>query len=367
MKVWAWSFACLLSGTYPSADADGKPFPPGSRRFKLAGHAIAGSWRFAFAGALGDWSWHAKLFYPVLHGASHNFLCFRCCASRKLRRLRHQDRRPAAGWRRTVISTVDFLDAMPLICNAVYTIAGFDLALIRCDLMHCCFLGMFQVTRANMIVELMELNHFCSPGTTKDLLYQFTYCALVSYCRSFGLKIDMRSMTPGTLGVSKLKLSPELNCKAHDCRVIVGWIEGECSRASDRNTPHGAHRHALAWSQLQLCLALERAPRYLVHQEDLDNIQKAGGDFVDLYVSLSEKARENGVNRWKLLRKVHTFIHQLEDMLADRLNPRHYSGWTDESLMNRVVKMATDVDSRTALLNVLVGWWPAFIERARTS
>ena len=54
-------------------------------------------------------------------------------------------------------------------------------------------------------------------------------------------------------------------------------------------------------------------------------------------------------------------------MLADRLNPRHYSGWTDESLMYRVVKMATDVDSRTALLNVLVGWWPAFIERARTA
>ena len=99
----------------------------------------------------------------------------------------------------------------------------------------------------------------------------------------------------------------------------------------------------------------------------MDKIQKAGGDFVDLYVSVSDKARENGVHRWKLLRKVHTFIHQLEDMLADRLNPRHYSGWTDESLMYRVVKMATDVDSRTALLNVLVGWWPAFIERARTA
>ena len=97
MKVWAWSFACLLAGTYPSADADGKPFPIGSRRFRLAGHAIAGSWRFVFAGALGDWSWHAKLFYPVLHGASHSFLCFRCCASRKLRRLRHIEGRPLDG------------------------------------------------------------------------------------------------------------------------------------------------------------------------------------------------------------------------------------------------------------------------------
>jgi hypothetical protein len=58
---------------------------------------LAGPYRFAFAGALGDWSFHSKFYYPHFHGSSHNFLCHRDMASRVLEEFRFQDCRPSAG------------------------------------------------------------------------------------------------------------------------------------------------------------------------------------------------------------------------------------------------------------------------------
>jgi len=92
MAVWAWSFAALLSGVYPSVDHKGQPFPPESKRRRKAGSLICGGWLWAFGGALADWSYHARLFYPHLHGSSHKYLCFRCLGSRAIDHLRFWER-----------------------------------------------------------------------------------------------------------------------------------------------------------------------------------------------------------------------------------------------------------------------------------
>lgn len=100
MRVWRWSWDALFSGTYPHNDHNGKPWPPGSHRFRRAGQPLAGGWRFVFAGALADWAFHSKLYYPEIHGSSHNYLCHRCHASRVIRRLRFSDTSDSSGCQR---------------------------------------------------------------------------------------------------------------------------------------------------------------------------------------------------------------------------------------------------------------------------
>ena len=158
---------------------------------------------------------------------------------------------------------------------------------------------------------------------------------------------------------------PELACKAHDVRVMIGWLSIEAARAVDVSTDHGKPRAALAWAQEELCLSMEQAPRYLTDDGVRNRILKAGEMFLDLYVDLAERFQAAGIARWHLLRKTHLLIHLLEDCALDLLNPRCYSGWTDESLMHKIVVMASGADSRTAIHNILVGWFPLFVERLR--
>ena len=55
----------------------------------------------------------------------------------------------------------------------------------------------------------------------------------------------------------------------------------------------------------------------------------------------------------------------LEDVQCDLHNPRFFSGWTDETLMRKVVLMATGAYPRIMIYNTLMAWYPMFIERLR--
>ena len=101
MAAWVWSWVCCLLGEHPVVDHNNFNFPEGSQRHARRGERLSGPYFFAWCGALGDWSWHSKFWYPFVHGSSHNFICSRDLASRALARLRFDDHRPEAGppWR----------------------------------------------------------------------------------------------------------------------------------------------------------------------------------------------------------------------------------------------------------------------------
>jgi hypothetical protein len=100
---------------------------------------------------------------------------------------------------------------------------------------------------------------------------------------------------------------------------------------------------------------------------NLERITKAAQCFSTLYTAFAEECLRLDQCRWHLLRKMHPFIHLFEDIAVDRLNPRHFSGWTDETFMHHVVSMAAGKDTRTAINNVLSGWWAMVRERWRDS
>ena len=293
MRVWRWSWDALFTGTHPVRDHAGNPWPVDSERFRLGGTPLAGGWRFIFSGSLGDWSFHSKLYYPEMHGSSHNFLCHRCNAARHLWRLRFWAVGREAAWTFTRISTRMFKAALDRAsCSEVYWIPGWCLSLVRVDFMHCCFLGLFLITVANCVWELIEMDHF-GPFPSIDAKLAAAYMSLTAYVRRHGLNISLRSFTPAVFGSPSDAngRGPELHSKAHDCRIMVGWMACECARASDVASAHGRQRHALAWSQQELSLSLEEAPRYLLDHH-LRRMTVAAQEFLELYVALTEQFKE---------------------------------------------------------------------------
>jgi hypothetical protein len=97
MDAWVWSWQLGLEGLFPERDHLGREFEDSLLRHQYRGDRLAGPFRFAFGGALGDWAFHTKFYYPYIHGSSHNYLCHRDCASLVIDSLRFQDFRPCAG------------------------------------------------------------------------------------------------------------------------------------------------------------------------------------------------------------------------------------------------------------------------------
>ena len=145
----------------------------------------------------------------------------------KLRVLRSSSE--TAGWRSTRILTSDFLDSLPLIGrHPLVDLQCFCLSLIRCDLMHACYLGMCLVTGASVIWELIANGHFGPQHLHLDIKLASAYGALLVHCRKNGLTLDCRCFTKGTFGSPHAATSttanraPELHVKAHDSKIITG-------------------------------------------------------------------------------------------------------------------------------------------------
>ena len=126
---------------------------------------------------------------------------------------------------------------------------------------------------------------------------------------------------------------------------MLGWLAVETQRAPDLHTLYGQRRAALGYYQQSFVEELEQAGRYM-SDENLDRTSEACDRMIESYVAFCEEAKGDEIRAWKLVRKVHPLMHLVEDMQADRLNARYFSGWVDETLMGKVIGMVEDQDSR---------------------
>ena len=81
-KMWhivCWSFRCLASGRWPSHDAYGRAYPPGSPEGKRAGRYFAGGYRAVLFVIRGDLDYFAKCLQLNHYGSLHP--CCRCPAN----------------------------------------------------------------------------------------------------------------------------------------------------------------------------------------------------------------------------------------------------------------------------------------------
>ena len=206
LAAWSWSWRCAFEGIWPSCDHMGDEFAEGSiqgghMRYLKAGCPLAGAYRFAYTGGLGDWVFHHKLYFPFFNGHSHNFCCTRDLASRASWELRFENFDEDALWRSTEISNSAFKDAVQEQGgHPMLSIPGWHLHLQRVDFMHCGFLGLFQISCANVIVELMELGHYGPVHQAKEFLIKSAYVSLQVWLRQQKRTISHRGWTLASLG-----------------------------------------------------------------------------------------------------------------------------------------------------------------------
>ena len=162
LGVLAWSMNVAFGRKWPSRDHKGDPLPaasgrqPGAHRYRTRSSPLAGPYRFAYVGSLGDQDWHDMVYKPLLNSWRHNFCCFRCSASRVFRALHFLDFSDAAGWRLTTILNHILLSGIaPEDLHPFMAVFGWHLMLIRLDWMHAHLLGVAQIANGSILWELL--------------------------------------------------------------------------------------------------------------------------------------------------------------------------------------------------------------------
>ena len=158
-----WSCQCLLENRFPSYyHGTQVPFPQGSWRQKMAGQRIfPESGEFlgaAFCGVAADLKFR-KFTNMFQNGWSSNACCDSCCASKTIAALHYTDNRPSAGWKRTVFTHSEYVNAAGPQVTPWCTVPGFALPRCLFDWVHNCYIGTARDLVASCMIELCYFGH----------------------------------------------------------------------------------------------------------------------------------------------------------------------------------------------------------------
>ena len=79
--VLAWSSQVCATGEFPWVDWEGKPWPEGSWRAKMAGKRLADDFIFLFVEIAGDWKF-IKEEFKLRASYAHKEICSKCFAAK---------------------------------------------------------------------------------------------------------------------------------------------------------------------------------------------------------------------------------------------------------------------------------------------
>ena len=128
--------------------------------------------------------------------------------------------------------------------------------------MHCLFLGLFQATCGSMIWELVQNDSFAPRGMPMSSKLDSAFGAWKAFLAGRRQRIDARKISLGMLGNPQKGNYPDLQCKAHDTRMCVSWLDQETRRATDVHTEYGQRRATLACVQQAECTRVFNTGRW---------------------------------------------------------------------------------------------------------
>ena len=82
-----------------------------------------------------------------------------------------------------------------------------------------------------------------------------------------------------------------------------------------------------------------------------------------MYARLAKLSFDMGLRMWKMMPKLHLFIHLCEDQAPRFGNPRYYWTYGDEDLVGQMITIAEGVHPRTLPISVLVKWLHAVFDQ----
>lgn len=335
--VLVWSLTAAYKGVHPSVDHRGRPFE-GCSRAALAGQPIAGGYRFPFSEVRGDLPFQITTFGWVGFNSKER-CCHLCLASREDdSNFLYSDFRPTAAHRDTLISHDAYMQSTDANTRSpVCRLTGFHLWRVWQDAMHTLDLGIFQHLNGSTLWHLTATPSLW-PSTTRPGRLLQAHEHYVAWCRlnRVGDIADpwrVEHFKKDKQGYPKLT-----SLKAAEQRWLVVYL-------------HAVLTALPRWGEmlqlLVLCYSCAvdfdvacRKHGRIIPEADLARVVESGKGFLTAYNAVALYCAVNGMPLYSVIPKHHMYEHLM--MMARVANPRFVHNYSDESMIGRLKRVASE-------------------------
>ena len=248
----SWSFNVLHSGVHPIVDHAGRPWPEGSRRWRLAGKPLNPHNMFGvFAQLGGDWPWLVKLLRLPWHMNTVE-ICRKCKVHKHNTGLNYANAADDAVWllpehKRTNQEYIELMahntenkkPAMP----PITTIIGFHMDMVVDCMLHDDLLGVRASLCGSALKEFAERGLWGTySGTWKEQLAQQLEVAFRAFQHWQGprLSCSQQPFKPSSLSMHTMTDWPVLKAKGRNCAVVSVWLAHVAAETADEQS-HTEH------------------------------------------------------------------------------------------------------------------------------
>ena len=207
---------------------------------------------------------------------------------------------------------------------------------------HALDLGIYQVTHASAIVELVAEDVW--PGANVRDRFTAAHHDYAAWCRRAGCQPAPRFKAEQFRSGDYVCLS-QIMCKGVATKHMLFWLYEVTTRPAVCATPHGALRAAL-FANFSMCeIVMFRNGRFLPAGE-LALLQQSAEAGLACYNALSIEAGVGNAKTWHIIPKIHMVTHLFYDQ-ACQANPRATIEYPDEDMVGRVKRIACRCHGRT--------------------
>ena len=236
--------------------------------------------------------------------------------------------------------------AKPGHLSLLTTIPGWTMGLHPYDLMHVLFLGVCAHLVGSVLIDLCELGHWSGPNLRAKLAKAWR--AFKKWAREHGVTSSQPMFKPGNLGRGKKPVLAEIKAKAHNCKVLVTWLAAVTELCPRKYGSHGQQMATCVYAMAHFSWLLDRNKSWKLEEALAVQLRQTGLMFLLVYQQLSKW----GVSHLKRLYgwkpKFHYFEHMLDIMESERIHPRLWMNWHEESLLGNTTSIASRTHRLTA-------------------
>ena len=275
-------------------------------------------------------------------------VCFKCMASmgRENPAFLYTDLRPTAAWRNTVHTSLPW-SVQP----ALAKLAGFSLALVCTDLLHCWALGVLRDVVGSTL-KILVLSKTYYVGSTIRARLQQCFREVRKFAADNRCPLKVKKLNRDTLNW-KGRTCPELRTCGSDATVFLRYLN---QKLLVDPPPTEKYQGMLAciWKAERFSRVLSKGGVFLTPEENAEAC-KHGWDFLVVYVKLAHEAAASGEWYWKLRPKFHHLTHMLLWSMNSfsKRNPGHDCCWMDEDYVKHLMQVVRKLHPLTASRNVL--------------
>jgi len=352
--VWSWHGA--LSGVYPHADQNGKPFD--GRRSRLAGTELAGGCKLIVVQWAADWKYTVEAFrFETYYGARES-ICHLCAATTSGPN-RFTDFTFTSPCFEQPRRNDDYVNSEAAIRSPLSKLRGFHITMVLPELMHSGPLGVHLRAAGSVLWELCDEGVYAHGETSAHdwkaklgLQLSCAYAQLRSYNKRHHVSCSQPRFTVARLSMRTRGCTPLLKAKAFNTLCVVDWLANVCSQqaAAAQHIEYFMDRAMMLWGLSAFFKIIRESLKHGIWMSsaELRELRLARNAFFGFYYKLHMLAEEDERPLYGFQPKHHMIDHAERIAQSLRLNPA--SCWTFQDEDNMHVMMKASITCRGSIL-----------------